>query len=56
MIAIPGTTKPERLEANFSSRDVELTEDEKKELRGIIERAKPVGNRYSEANQALVGH
>lgn len=56
MIAIPGTTKPKRLEENFASRDIELTEEEKKEMRKIIEASKPSGNRYGEANQALVGH
>ncbi|KFA81644.1 hypothetical protein S40288_09177 [Stachybotrys chartarum IBT 40288] len=56
MIAIPGTTKPKRLEENFASRDIELTEEEKKEMQKIIEASKPSGNRYGEANQALVGH
>ena len=55
-IAIPGTTKPERLEANFSSREIDLTEEEKKEMREIIDRAKPVGDRYTAAQQATVGH
>ncbi|EEY20135.1 auxin-induced protein PCNT115 [Verticillium alfalfae VaMs.102] len=56
MIAIPGTTKSTRLEENFASRKVELSEDERKELRRIIDSAKPVGNRYNEAQQARVGH
>ena len=56
MIAIPGTTKPKRLEENWASRDLELTEDEKKEMRGIIDAAKPHGNRYNERAQAMVGH
>ncbi|CRK20369.1 hypothetical protein HYQ45_017531 [Verticillium longisporum] len=56
MIAIPGTTKSKRLEENFASREVELSEDERKELRRIIDSAKPVGNRYNEAQQARVGH
>ncbi|CRK46560.1 hypothetical protein BN1723_007118, partial [Verticillium longisporum] len=56
MIAIPGTTKSKRLEENFASRDVELSQDERKELRHIIDSAKPVGNRYNEAQQARVGH
>ncbi|KAM0545767.1 hypothetical protein ACHAPJ_011191 [Fusarium lateritium] len=55
-IAIPGTTKPQRLEQNWSSRDVELTDDEKAELRRIIDSAKPQGNRYAPAQQAMVGH
>lgn len=56
MIPIPGTTKAKRLEENFSSRDIVLTEDEKAEMRKIIDSAKPHGNRYNEANQARVGH
>ncbi|KAF1994390.1 Aldo/keto reductase [Amniculicola lignicola CBS 123094] len=56
MIAIPGTTKPARLEENFASRDVDLTEEEKQEIRMILDAAKPAGNRYSEKAQAMVGH
>lgn len=56
MLPIPGTTKPQRLEENFASRDVELTEDEKKEMRRILDSLKPLGNRYSEKAQAMVGH
>ncbi|ETS73604.1 hypothetical protein PFICI_14550 [Pestalotiopsis fici W106-1] len=56
MIAIPGTTKAKRLEENWASRDVELTEEEKQEMRKIIDAAKPHGNRYAPAQQAMVGH
>lgn len=56
MIAIPGTTKVDRLEENWGSRAIELTEEELAELRKIVVDAKPVGNRYSEALQASVGH
>jgi diketogulonate reductase-like aldo/keto reductase len=56
MIPIPGTTKPGRLEENFASRRVELTEGEKKEMRRILDSVKPQGNRYSERAQAMVGH
>jgi aryl-alcohol dehydrogenase-like predicted oxidoreductase len=55
-IAIPGTTKASRLEENWASRDIELTEEEKQEMRRIIDVAKPHGNRYSPEHQALVGH
>ncbi|CEI67657.1 unnamed protein product [Fusarium venenatum] len=55
-IAIPGTTKPERLEQNFASRHVELSDEEKKELRRIIDSTKPQGNRYGPSHQAMVGH
>ncbi|PYH45903.1 putative aldo-keto reductase (YakC) [Aspergillus saccharolyticus JOP 1030-1] len=56
MIAIPGTTKVHRLEENFASREVDLTEEELREMRRIVDSAKPHGNRYGAAHQALVGH
>ena len=56
MVAIPGTTKPKRLEENWGSRTVKLSEDEKVEVRSIIEQAKPQGLRYGEKHMAMVGH
>ncbi|RAL00196.1 aldo-keto reductase [Aspergillus ibericus CBS 121593] len=56
MIAIPGTTKVHRLEQNWASREVDLTEEEQQEMRKIIDAAKPHGNRYAPAQQAMVGH
>ncbi|KAK5189788.1 hypothetical protein LTR99_006290 [Exophiala xenobiotica] len=56
LIPIPGTTKPQRLEENWASRYVELTEEEKQEIRTVIDAAKPTGNRYAPAYQAMVGH
>jgi aryl-alcohol dehydrogenase-like predicted oxidoreductase len=56
MIAIPGTTKPGRLEENWASRDIDLTEEEKVEMRKIIDAVKIHGNRYAPRQQALVGH
>jgi diketogulonate reductase-like aldo/keto reductase len=56
MIAIPGTTKAKRLEENWASRNIDLTVEEKKEMRSIIDAAKPHGNRYAPAHQAMVGH
>jgi aryl-alcohol dehydrogenase-like predicted oxidoreductase len=55
-IAIPGTTKASRLEENWASRDVVLSEEELKEVRALVESAKPHGNRYAAAAQAMVGH
>ncbi|KAH6617368.1 NADP-dependent oxidoreductase domain-containing protein [Chaetomium tenue] len=55
-IAIPGTTKAHRLEEDWASRDVELSEPEMAEMRRIVEEAKPQGARYSEALQKMVGH
>ncbi|KAI4759959.1 putative aldo-keto reductase, partial [Aureobasidium sp. EXF-8845] len=56
MIPIPGTTKSQRLEENFASRNVELTEEEKKELREILDSVQLDGSRYNEKAQAMVGH
>ncbi|CAI7620450.1 unnamed protein product [Penicillium pancosmium] len=56
LIPIPGTTKPNRLEENWKSRDIEITEEEAQVMRRIIDAAKPHGNRYSAAHQAMVGH
>jgi hypothetical protein len=52
----PGTTKPHRLEEDWASRNVTLSEKEKAEMRNIINSAKPHRDRYSEINQKLVGH
>lgn len=56
MIAIPGTTKAHRLEENWASREVELTEAEMAEMRRIVEEAKPRGERYGESLRKMVGH
>ncbi|QKX53203.1 uncharacterized protein TRUGW13939_00279 [Talaromyces rugulosus] len=56
LITIPGTTKALRLEENWASRDIELTEDELKEMRKIVDAAKPVGERFSPIFQSMVGH
>ncbi|XWW94361.1 hypothetical protein V2A60_002304 [Cordyceps javanica] len=56
MISIPGTTRAARLEENWASRGIQLTEAEKVEIRKIVDEAKPVGTRYSELHQAMVGH
>lgn len=56
MIAIPGTTKATRLVENWTSRDIDLTEEERQEMRKIIDAAKPHGNRYPPEMQATVGN
>ncbi|KAG9232888.1 putative oxidoreductase [Amylocarpus encephaloides] len=56
MIAIPGTTKAGRLEENWASREIDLTKEELAEMRHIVDSAKPFGNRYGAAHQAMVGH
>ncbi|KAJ9130288.1 Aldo/keto reductase [Pleurostoma richardsiae] len=56
MIPIPGTTKTQRLEENWASREIDLTDEEKQAMRRLVDEAKPVGNRYPPVHQAMVGH
>lgn len=56
LIAIPGTTRAERLEENWGSRGVVLTDEEKADMRRIVNDAKPTGERYAPLFQSLVGH
>ena len=56
LIAIPGTTKVHRLKENWNARDVALSDDEKTEMRRIIDAAKPMGDRFNEAFESMVGH
>jgi diketogulonate reductase-like aldo/keto reductase len=55
-IAIPGTTKPHRLEENFASREISLSEEEKAEIRELLESAKTHGERFNEAGQKMAGN
>lgn len=45
-IPIPGTKSAHRVEENWGARDVELSDDEEKILRKLINEAKPIGDRY----------
>ncbi|KAL5614128.1 hypothetical protein FOVSG1_003191 [Fusarium oxysporum f. sp. vasinfectum] len=56
LISIPGTTKVSRLEENWASRAVVLTEEEEKAMRKIVNDAKPIGERFAANMQQLVGH
>lgn len=56
MIPIVGTTRAGRLEENWGCRDVEFSDEEGKEMRRIIEEAKPEGKRFNEVHQSMVGH
>ena len=56
LLTIPGTTKASRLQENWASRDVKLTEEELVEMRRIVDAAKPVGERFSAIFQSMVGH
>lgn len=56
MISIPGTTKAHRLEENWKSRNVELTDEEKKEMRKIIDSSQIHGVRFSPQYEATIDH
>jgi diketogulonate reductase-like aldo/keto reductase len=56
MISISGTTKPGRAEENFASRNVELTEEELKQVRAITDSLKPQGDRYNESAAKWIGN
>lgn len=56
LIPIAGTTKAIRLEENWGCRGVQLDEDDVREMRRIIEEAKPEGERFSAMYQSMVGH
>jgi aryl-alcohol dehydrogenase-like predicted oxidoreductase len=55
VIPIPGTKTSDRLEENFSSRDVELTDDEVKEIRRLVDESKPHGTRYDAGHMQTLG-
>ncbi|RJE19132.1 reductase [Aspergillus sclerotialis] len=56
MISIPGTTKPGRLQENWDSRNIELTDDEIKDMRTVIDSLKPQGDRYNEIAERYIGN
>lgn len=56
MISIPGTTKPGRLEENWGSREIELTDEELAHMRTMVDLLKPQGDRYDEAAAKNIGN
>ena len=56
IIPLVGTTRPERLEENWQSNTLELSKQDMDDLRKIVDEAKPIGDRFSEAFQSMVGH
>ncbi|KAJ5756903.1 aldo/keto reductase [Penicillium nucicola] len=56
LITIPGTTRASRLAENWASRDIELSDEEVKEMRKIVDAAKPVGERFAPIFESMVGH
>ena len=54
IVPIPGTTKIHRLKENIGAANVELTEDDLRELDRLTAQVKVVGARYGEGSQRLV--
>jgi aryl-alcohol dehydrogenase-like predicted oxidoreductase len=54
IVPIPGTTKLHRLEENLSAVNIELTEDDLRELDRITSQIKVQGTRYAEAQQKMI--
>ncbi|KXJ88817.1 aldo/keto reductase [Microdochium bolleyi] len=55
-IALPGTTRPDRLTENWASREIELTKDDLEYMRRIVDALKPQGNRYNEETMLAIGN
>ena len=54
IVPIPGTTKLHRLEENLGAVNIELTEDDLRELDRITSQVKVQGTRYAEAQQKMI--
>jgi len=54
IVPIPGTTKLHRLEENLGAVDVELTQEDLRQLDQLTSQVQIQGNRYSEAAQKMV--
>ena len=56
IVPIPGTTKVHRLEENIGAADVELSDDDLREIDRALSQAAVQGSRYPEHLQKLVGN
>ena len=54
IVPIPGTTKLHRLEENLGAVNIELTEDDLRELDRITSQIKVQGTGYAEAQQKMI--
>ncbi len=54
IVPIPGTTKLHRLEENIGSVDVELSDEDLKEIESAASKITIQGQRYSESNQKMI--
>ena len=55
IVPIPGTTKLQRLEENISAADVELTQDDLREIEEAASHIQAEGERYAPQHLAMVG-
>lgn len=54
IVPIPGTTKPHRLEENIGAVEVELTNDDLREIDSLTSQIEVQGARYSESSQKMI--
>ncbi|KAI5475505.1 pyridoxal 4-dehydrogenase [Pseudohyphozyma bogoriensis] len=54
IVPIPGTKSEKYLIENFASRDIQLSEEEVKEIRDVVEANKAIGHRYPEATRGTL--
>ena len=55
IVPIPGTTKLQRLEENIGAADVELTQDDLREIEEAASHIQAEGERYAPQHLAMVG-
>ena len=55
IVPIPGTTKLHRLEENVGAAAVELTDDDLREIAGVLETVAVQGERYPERIEEMTG-
>jgi aryl-alcohol dehydrogenase-like predicted oxidoreductase len=56
IVPIPGTTKPERLEENLRSEDLEFTPEEWRDFNHAVSKIELQGDRYPTEEEKRVGH
>lgn len=54
ILPIPGTKSQTRLDENWASRDIVLSDEELSDLREVINRVPIVGDQYAPAFQAMI--
>ena len=54
IVPIPGTTKPHRLEENIAAADLDLTDDDLREIESAAAQITAQGARYAEAQQRMI--